>query len=152
MALASGCRNGQLLQESTTTVKDTVWSEVSYTERDTFIIIDSVAVETTINCDSLFKAALINDFSPIKVNRKQAGLTVQPLANGRLQIRCDCDSLGVKARLRDKLEKQFHRRETEIRIKESEKMKPLQWAIWILAIILGLVIIKELKSIFSSND
>lgn len=92
---------------------DTFWVEEIVVERDTSIVVPSAMVG--IELDSL---------SEFVKHDQQAKLEVRKTKEGRWNIACECDTLSIVARLRDKNKTTSHKKLEQEVIIERERYTP----------------------------
>ena len=138
LMILTGCKTVKSSTETTTTITDTVYKDRLVIVRDTVLKTDPAKVKAAIPAEA-FKG----DLKPTKKQHKNAKLDIHKKGD-TVYIECECDTLAIKAQLRDVYEKEYRARSelTKSDTLEKQELTPLQkfmvscgYLFWIIAII-----------------
>lgn len=129
--LTVGCKNIAPIVH-TRTVTDTVFTEVETIIRDTVLIAPAAQVDIEMQVEAFLKESL-NGFQKQFKNAKLNVVRV----NDTIRIECECDTLALKAEIRDRYESEW--RKTEIIEVREVPVKFVPWWVKTLAWIGGAV-------------
>jgi IMP dehydrogenase/GMP reductase len=99
------------------TVYDTITRQKIITYRDTVLITEKTTVTLVTDCND------VSEIPKVK-QKKNAKLTLAKTSDGKLTASCECDTLTIKAKLKDELQKE---RQTTVRTEtkiQKEKYVP----------------------------
>ncbi len=137
--LVVGCRTAAPIIQ-THTVSDTVWVETQTVIRDTVLTAPASRVQSDIAYTKLLNQAL-NGFEK---QFKNARLTVKTIRD-TVRITCDCDSIALEAKLRNKIIREMHK--TQIKTTEQVPVRYVPKWIKILAWVGGIAVLMLLIGI-----
>lgn len=146
-ALTVGCKHTAPIVQ-TRTVTDTVYTQVETVVRDTVLMAPAAKVDVELQVEAFLKESL----KGFEKQFKNATLKVGRI-NDTIRIECACDTLAIKAQLRDRYAKEW--RKTEIKDVKEVPVKYIpawiKYLAWlggaVCVIILGLAAIQIIKLI-----
>lgn len=113
----AGCKTVKKTSETTTVITDTVFKDRTVTIRDT--IIKTEPAKTTVAMPS---GDFKGDLKPIQKQFKNANLNIHK-KNDTIYIECECDTIAIKARIRDVYEKEYRARSNLTTVSKFEKQE-----------------------------
>lgn len=112
----SGCRSPKPVI-GFKTIHDTITCEKLITYRDTIFVTEKAKVTLVTDCNNLSE-------NPKFKQNKNAKLSLSKSPEGKLTVKCECDTLTIKAKLKDELQKEI---QTKVRFEtyiQKEKYVP----------------------------
>ncbi|MCO5253629.1 MAG: hypothetical protein M9892_04595 [Bacteroidetes bacterium] len=122
MLASTGCGGTQSVSQ-TITQKDSVFITETVVERDTVLFTQATTVTeyVTVPCPEAFKT----DFKPVLKRQNNATLSLTPTEDGTLKAECECDTIAIAAKLRDKHRSEF--RSEKAGVYKTTEPKPVRY-------------------------